>query len=378
MQDLLLKNDFRIARIDSADAIRKTDALKAFRELVLRNEGMYPGIAKWLDGKVLPGLKSNERIGFVGYLNGAPSVSAVVKRGTRSKICHLRVGDDLQDSHLGELFFSLMALEIRGSAEEVHFTLPESLWERRRSFFKAFGFHRAELSGTQYRLFDTELRCSSPFSSFWAAVLEKLPKLACLFSVGGRSWELALLMSIRPQYAERVLEGKKKVEIRRRFAPKWTGQRVSLYASRPLGALVGEARIGNVVSGKPAFIWERFSTEVGCSKEQFDRYTEGAQEVYAIVFSEVVRYSDRIPIEQLACLLNEELVPPQSYFSIESNKAWSGAASVASFLHGGMRVHFGESPSPVSGAPCASVCPEHARSCSAMKGRRILPPAMLF
>ena len=378
MQDLLLKNDFRIARVGSADAIRRTDALKVFSELVVRNEGMYPGIAKWLDAKVLPGLKSNERIGFVGYLNGAPSVSAVVKRGARSKICHLRVADSLQDSHLGELFFSLMALEIRGSAKEVHFTLPESLWERKQSFFKAFGFHRVELSGTQYRLFDTELRCSSPFSSFWAAVLEKLPKLAGLFSVGGQSWEHALLMSIRPQHAERVLEGKKKVEIRRRFAPKWTGQKVSLYASRPLGAIVGEAQIGSVVSGKPALIWEQFSTDVGCTKEEFDRYTEGAQGVYAIVLNEVVRYSDRIPVEQLACLLNEELVPPQSYCSIESNRPWSEAASVASLLHSSLRVHFGGEPPPPSDALCASAHSERELSCSATKRERIRPLATLF
>ncbi len=62
-----VKGDFRIVRLRETDAIRKSDHLKTFSELVSENAPMYPGIQDWLRSKILPGLKSNERVAYVGY-----------------------------------------------------------------------------------------------------------------------------------------------------------------------------------------------------------------------------------------------------------------------------------------------------------------------
>ncbi|MFX0203815.1 MAG: hypothetical protein ACFFCW_47560, partial [Candidatus Hodarchaeota archaeon] len=160
-----LKGNFQVVRLSEVDARACTDHLNKLRELILENEPMYPDIHKWFDEKVVPGLKASERVGYVGYLDEKPSVSAVVKRGEDAKFCHLRIKKDLQDIHLGEAFFTLMGLDIRGLAKEIHFTLPESVWEKEKGFFKSFGFVDAIKAGHQYRLFEDELRCSTDFGN---------------------------------------------------------------------------------------------------------------------------------------------------------------------------------------------------------------------
>lgn len=339
MQDLLfeVRRDFRVVRLTKNDAEDVTDHLNHFKGLVTSCEEMYPRIGDWLEERVIPGLRTPERVAFVGYLDEKPVVSAVVKRGKDAKFCHLKIKDELQDLRLGEVFMSLMTLEVRKIAGEIHFTLPESLWETKKEFFKSFGFHNAVLAHTQYRLFDNELRCSAAFSVVWKAVLEKLPKIGNAFSVGGYSLGEGLLLSIKPTYAIRIVDGLKTVEIRRKFSKRWEGHRVCLYASKPIGALVGEAKIKSVTLGKPMWIWEMFNSSIGTNKEEFDAYVGSAQEVYAIQLTDILPYKAQIPLSQLTHLLSEELRPPQSYCTLEKNKPWAGAVSVAALLHGSFR-----------------------------------------
>src|SRR6267142_6017042 len=151
MKRLFDKKDFRIVRLGGTDAKGLTDHFATFRQLVLENEPAYPGIDRWFKDKVVPGLRSSERVALVGYLKETPVVSAVVKRGDDSKFCHLRIHDDVQDANLGEVFFALMAFELRQIARTIHFTLPEGLWESKQDFFRSFNFCEAKKAGTQYR-----------------------------------------------------------------------------------------------------------------------------------------------------------------------------------------------------------------------------------
>ena len=329
-----LKESFKIVRLAEGDVRAKTDHLCQFEGLVLANEPMYPAIERWYRGKVLPGIRDAERAAFVGYLDDKPVVSAVVRKGAQAKFCHLRIDDELQNTHLGEVFLSLMALEIRDLSMTIHFTLPETVWERKGEFFQSFGFTAAQTAETQYRLLDRELQCAAAFPVVWNSVLAKIPKLAHMYSFAGFSPDNQLLMSIRPEFAEMILQKKKTVELRRKFSTRWLGHRINLYASAPVMGLVGEARISGIAVNHPDIIWERFHDQIGCTRAQFDQYARGASEIYAIELDEVKAYRDRFPLVQITSLLQENLVPPQSYFTLENNKPWAKAVSLAAYLHG--------------------------------------------
>lgn len=333
MRDLFCqKGNFQVVRLSEADALAGTDHLNKLRELVSENEPMYPNIQKWFDRKVVPGLKASERVAYIGYLDERPAVSAVVKRGETSKFCHLEIREELQDIHLGEAFFALMGLEVRGLAKEVHFTLPEGLWEKENKFFKSFGFSKPVKAGHQYRFFEDELRCSSPFDRVWKAILEKLPKIARAFLMDGQSLDSELLMSIRAEHAKKVLLGTKKVEIRKRFSKKWTGCKVSIYASGGEGSLVGEASINKVVVGEPESIWESFQEQLGCTKAEFDEYTSSVREIYAVVLENAVPYRKSVSLREVSNLTQKKLRPPQSYCNLSKNTNWAEAISMGALL----------------------------------------------
>jgi predicted transcriptional regulator/N-acetylglutamate synthase-like GNAT family acetyltransferase len=323
-----------IVRLTEQDAKRHTPHLSTLRRLLVANEPMYPTIDRWVDRKVIPGLRSGERVAYVAYEGERPVASAVVKPGQRAKFCHLRIDDGLRNGGLGEMLFTLMSLDVRKAAEEVHFTLPESLWEERAGFFQSFGFTERVEAGTQYRLFERELRCSASFETVWQAVMSKLPrvapKLACLHGAP----KDALLMSLKPKWAQAILQGRKRVEIRRSFSRQWTHRPVFLYSTSPVKRIVGEAKIGAVVEASPEEIWSFYSEAIGCAWEEFDGYTRGAEQVYAIELEDPRAYSPELSLSDLQAMVGERLRPPQSYAKLSSSPGWSGAVWTAAVVAG--------------------------------------------
>lgn len=332
-----LSANFRIARLGEADARTCSDDLKALTNMIASSEDMYPNIRRWISEKVVPGLKSCQRAAWVAYEGNNAIAAAVLKLGPSAKFCHLRVENDFQDMDLGQLFFTQMTLETQYLAKEIHFTLPESLWHSKMKFFESFGFKCASRSIRQYRNGDTELVCSVPHAVARIAALDRLPALVRKFNVNGHSLYGDLLVSMKPQCAERILAGTKLVEIRKRFSGKWVGCKAILYSSSPQQALVGEATVRSITSGSPADIWAKFGTSIGCSSEHFEAYAGSAKEVSAIELDEVFPYRRPIALSQISCLLGEDLKPPQSYCDLHVDNGqgvWARAVSVASVLHG--------------------------------------------
>jgi len=328
------ESNLRVLRISRDDVLNKTDQLNLFLDQVAKHEQMYPNIVTWLKSKVLPGIKEKKRVAYIGMNNDKPVVSAVLKLGVHSKICHLHIDEGMQNTHLGDLFFSMMALDAKRGAEEVHFTLPESLWVEKSNFFRSFDFGYASKADLQYRSSEDELRCSAPFYEVWQRVLEKLPRIITSLTKTRDSIFSGILMSIKPEYVEKIQSGEKVVEIRRRFNTKWRGCRITVYSSSPLQALHGYATIENVSEGPPDKIWSQFGEHIGSSKEDFDAYTGCLEKIYAITLKNYEPYVSPVSFSQLEGLLNQrDLRPPQSYLSLESNKDWARAVSVAELLH---------------------------------------------
>jgi predicted transcriptional regulator len=332
-----LAANFRIVRIGEVDARVHSDELRALTSMIRSSEGMYPNIGRWISEKVLPGLRSSERAAWVAYEGQKVIAAAVLKLGPSAKFCHLRVESNFQDMDLGQLFFTQMTLETQHLAKEIHFTLPESLWQSKRKFFESFGFKRTAKSVRQYRYGDTELACSAPHAVARIAALNRLPALVRKFNVNGYSLYGDLLVSMKPQYAERILAGTKLIEIRKRFSGKWVGCKAILYSSSPQRALVGEATVRSITSGCPTDIWARFGNSIGCSSKDFKAYVGSAKEISAIELDEIFPYRQPIGLSQISRLLGENLRPPQSYCDLRLDKGqrpWARAVSVASVLHG--------------------------------------------
>lgn len=338
-QDLSLSRDtFRLVRVGETDARLRTDDFISLRDYVLRSEESYPHIVRWFDSKVSKGLLTGERTGFVGLINERPVAAAVLKRGATSKFCHLKIDEAARSRSLGDLFFTLMTLEVRNHAKRVRFTLPESVWQDRKQFFQSFSFGVAEKADRQYRLFDTELYSQAEFQNLFSASQGKLPRLFGELAIGNHSLLTGAVLSVQPGPLAKILSGDKTVEIRTRFSKRWEHRRVSLYCTHPISGLAGEATVTRVIDGRPDRIWEHFGSLAGCTRAEFDAYVGDRESVSALLLSDVKSFPDPIPLAQLSFLLGVKLTPPQSYLSLENNDGWLAALALAAALQGSIKV----------------------------------------
>ena len=152
--------------------------------------------------------------------------------------------------------------------------------------------------------------------------------------MNGQSPENGILISIKTKYARMILSGLKEVEVRRAFSKKWKSSKVTIYASGCERSLVGEALIKDVIFDRPENVWERFSDQIGCAKEEFDKYTISKNKVYAIVLEDVVPYRKSISIKEVSSLMKENLRPPQNYYNLNNNAKWAEAVSMGALLQG--------------------------------------------
>lgn len=122
----------------------------------------------------------------------------------------------------------------------------------------------------------------------------------------------ALLMSIKPWFAELVLVGAKTVELRRVRPRVELGMPVLLYASSPQRALVGSGVVGGIGAGSPDEIWALHGDATGVSQARFREYFAGAQRAVAITVQHAQAFEDPLPLRDLRRSLRG-VNPPQSF-----------------------------------------------------------------
>ena len=120
------------------------------------------------------------------------------------------------------------------------------------------------------------------------------------------------VLSIRPQYSEKIMEGRKTVELRRRFPMSTSkGSIVYIYSTSPVRAMVGSAQISDVIKMPVAEIWKQYSDCAFIKKEDFDVYFSGVTEGYALEFSNVRPLPRPLKLNELRERFGFQ--PPQSF-----------------------------------------------------------------
>lgn len=120
------------------------------------------------------------------------------------------------------------------------------------------------------------------------------------------------VVSIKPEYATRIMSGEKTVELRRRFPyGTVTGARMYVYASAPIQAVVGFSVIKTVDRISPDEIWKKYSSVSCIKRDDFVAYYAGSEVGYVLVLDEVTNFRKPVPLATLKDHL--EFSPPQSF-----------------------------------------------------------------
>ena len=105
----------------------------------------------------------------------------------------------------------------------------------------------------------------------------------------------AALLSINPQHVTRILEGSKRFEFRK-VRTRRDITKIFIYSTMPVGQVVGEAEVTEIVEGPPAEIWEATRSFAGIDREFFDEYYAGRNRAIAYRLGRVSKYERPRPL----------------------------------------------------------------------------------
>ncbi|ECX8367725.1 ASCH domain-containing protein, partial [Salmonella enterica] len=110
---------------------------------------------------------------------------------------------------------------------------------------------------------------------------------------------MKVLLSIKPEFAEKILDGSKRFEFRKGIFKNRSINTVVIYATMPLGKVVGQFSIESILSDAPEDLWIKTQKYAGISKTFFDNYYSGRSTAYAIKVGDVERFETPLPLSAL-------------------------------------------------------------------------------
>lgn len=96
-------------------------------------------------------------------------------------------------------------------------------------------------------------------------------------------------MSIKPKYAEAILNGTKKFEYRRTRCRDNVGT-IIIYATYPVMQVVGKVNFTGIIEDTPNNVWKKTKAHSGITKDFFDSYYAGKTKAFAYKLGKVKKY----------------------------------------------------------------------------------------
>jgi len=119
---------------------------------------------------------------------------------------------------------------------------------------------------------------------------------------------MKVLLSIKPEFAERIFDGSKKYEFRKTIFKNPNVKTIVVYASSPVQRVIGEFDIETILSSAPKILWEETKEYSGISEDFFFDYFSRREIGFAIKVKKTRRY------KKPHCLCSRyNVTPPQSF-----------------------------------------------------------------
>jgi len=140
------------------------------------------------------------------------------------------------------------------------------------------------------------------------------------------------LLSIKPEFAEKILSGGKEYEFRKTlFSDPEEVDTIFLYASSPVQRVVGAFTMADVISDNPANLWQKYGHSSGIAdRSRFMSYFDGTDEGYAIEVGQVHEFDTPIDPAQVV----DDFSPPVSFYYIQDGSEFDMARKLPKAMSG--------------------------------------------
>lgn len=126
-----------------------------------------------------------------------------------------------------------------------------------------------------------------------------------------------LLLSIKPQFVQKILDGQKTVELRKVKPQLTTEDFILIYESSPSKCLIGWFEVKEIIYEKPQTLWKKVKNDAGVTKEEFNTYYQKSMMGVAIRIED--KHTIKIPLDKV----REKWTtfrPPQSFHYLKEKE----------------------------------------------------------
>lgn len=121
-----------------------------------------------------------------------------------------------------------------------------------------------------------------------------------------------VLLSIKPQYAEKIFAGEKQFEFRKAIFKNPEVRTVVVYASSPIQRVIGEFEIAHIHFDHISSLWKRTQDRAGISEDTYLRYFGDRDHGFAIEVGRTTLYEEPMDLKGQFGIL-----PPQSFAYVD-------------------------------------------------------------
>ncbi|MDC0826617.1 MULTISPECIES: ASCH domain-containing protein [Lactococcus] len=118
------------------------------------------------------------------------------------------------------------------------------------------------------------------------------------------------LLSIKPEFVEEIIEGRKKFEYRKKVFKRTDVSSIIVYATKPYGKVVGEFEVGTILEERLDKLWTDTKLVSGITEEFFYDYFKDRDSGYAIQIKEFKEYKKHLDLSEFDKNIK---VAPQSF-----------------------------------------------------------------
>ena len=124
-----------------------------------------------------------------------------------------------------------------------------------------------------------------------------------------------LILSIKPKFAQSILDGSKRYEYRKSIPQRCDIQKVYIYATKPIQAIIGEFTLDGIIADAPQKVWAATARQGGITEAFFNSYFKGKDKAYALKIGKVIKYSEPIDPKKIIT----DFTPPQNFMYTNKN-----------------------------------------------------------
>jgi predicted transcriptional regulator len=121
-----------------------------------------------------------------------------------------------------------------------------------------------------------------------------------------------LVVSIKPEFAQKIFNGEKSIELRKSAPNVSPGDTMVVYCTDPVKAVIGVCEVKEVLKMKPAQLWRSHNEALGIDKKRYEAYYSNVTIAVGIVLASASRLVKEIPLSTLKKNI-PTFQPPQTF-----------------------------------------------------------------